>query len=229
MVKQGDHMEKGKLLYETPPDPKKKHIIAISIIAFGFCFALFVLYTAGISHNTLILAFAVFGAFVIFGTEPSSKNPFIHGRVRIYQNGVTRRCAPLLVLFSQNHDGTFVPFEDIAGFDRGETVRRVFLWLEKKGAAVFPHIHYFDDRNGALNPICDILESVGIPEIGLECPNCGWDSYLIAFETCAKCRRNRFDDIDKGDCPYHCDSCGNVLHYQAEHEKWYCHTCEEYT
>ena len=222
-------MEKGTLLYETPSDSRKNYIIAWSISIFGVFFAIFINILVGFTIERILFAFVLVLAFLIFGTAPSKHSSRIHSRIRIYQNGVTRPLHPFLVLISQDSDGTFVPFEDMVGFDRGETVRRMGIYLEKKGVTVFPHIHYFDDRYGALNPICDILESVGIPEIGVECPNCGRTSHYIAFETCAKCGYDRFDDIDKGDCPYHCDSCGNVLHYQAEHEKWYCHTCEGYT
>ena len=157
-------MEKGRLIYETPPDKPLHKIIAISLFVTYVILTTILIIMGLTSVSSIVLsvigAIAVYGGLFFLFTIPIAH--FIHPRFRIYETGITEIVTELMLPFKE--EGKIILYSQMKAFEGSPKGQRCIIYLEPKGK-----IQYLDKRKKVIDILKDNLRKHGIKEVPSNC------------------------------------------------------------
>lgn len=180
-------MEKGKLIYETPPDKKVHKIFAILIYSIYLVFISIILYGILIVEPTepiriRIIAIILFPSalFIVFSMVALH---FLHTKFSIYEKGITKMVSEIMSPFLD--EGKFIAYSDMAAFEGSPKGQRCVIYLKSIG-----NIQYIDKRTDIMDILRENLRKHGVKEISYDCENCGKE--VPPLRACPYCGKKRY-------------------------------------
>lgn len=196
-------VEKGKLLYKTPPPSKIRKFVwwLYFIIWIIFIFtSIYECYTTPIYRNYLLWFLAglvgTSGILLILIREA------LGFCFKIYENGVTKSYPNSINwIMKKDNEGRFIPYKNMIGYDitKKNVHKKRIKWIT---ASIFAlddkekvkRILYKNQKKTILE-LGKYLENAAIKEIPKRCPDCNKRIYLLdIFDgKCIKCRYEIWD------------------------------------
>ncbi|MEM3445227.1 MAG: hypothetical protein QXJ27_04900 [Thermoplasmata archaeon] len=196
-------MEKGELVYASPPCPPTRRIF--SIIGWVFVLALIpiVVLTRNFQAATSkeIIAIALLVCCVIFGATLLIQQ-FMYPHFKIYTNGFTliafhctpfERCENIERRFIFR-EYQFIKWSKVLAFDRfGYTNKTpsIVIFIENgRGKKEIEEIVMYHPRKDVIEALIRELKGHGVPDIPIVCQKCGKKPYA-SLPYCTNCRAPR--------------------------------------